>query len=302
MSIQSGVFEAVRIIATSPIAAGYHALSKISPGTVLKRFIRLCETAGLTFPAFVLSFDCDTDKDIRVVGDVHKRLLDMGIMPVYAVPGKLIEQGANVYGGIAREGAEFINHGYSEHCHLLDDEKTYKSSFFYDQLSREIVKEDILLGDKAIREILGKNPKGFRTPHFGTFQSQNELRFLHNILIDLDYSFSTSTVPLAGVRWGLATRRFGLPEIPVTGCPGSPLRILDSWSFRYAPGRTVSEDDFIAYIYQMRSILEQGNPYLANIYVDPSQVYDWQDFFEAMEVMAPYNIPSYTQLLGNLKT
>ncbi|WP_417810379.1 polysaccharide deacetylase family protein [Thalassospira alkalitolerans] len=281
----------------NPVNFGLHALSKVAPETVTQRFLSLCTQSGLKQPAFLLSFDCDTKKDIRVVRSVHQRLTDMGITPVYAVPGQLLEAGAEVYRGLADQGAEFINHGYFEHSHLSADETVYESSYFYDQLPLEKVREDILLGDKAVRDIIGKAPQGFRTPHFGTFQSKSDLIFLHRVLADLGYRFSTSTAPSAGIKWGPASRRFGLFEFPVTGCPDAPFRILDSWSFRFAPNRKLGEADYVSQANAMRTLLASGKPYLVNIYADPSQIHDWDDFFVAMEGMAPYNIKSYSKLL-----
>lgn len=212
----------------NPVNFGLHALSKVAPAKLTQRYLSLCEQSGLKRPAFLLSFDCDTKKDIRVVRDVHNRLADIGVTPVYAVPGQLLEAGAEVYRDIADQGAEFINHGYFEHSHLSADEMIYESSYFYDELTPEKIREDILLGDKAVKDIIGTAPKGFRTPHFGTFQSKTDLAFLHDVLTELGYNFSTSTAPSAGIKWGPASKRFGLTEFPVTGCPSAPFRILDS--------------------------------------------------------------------------
>jgi len=286
-----------RAFAANPLQATYLAYSKVAPHRLGEVYKENCRKAGLKKPVFILSFDCDTQKDIRVVGDVHKRLTDMGVMPVYAVPGRLLEQGEVVYGKIAEEGAEFINHGYEEHCRLLDDGVTYDSSFFYDQLDNETIRKDVLDGDRTLRQVLGITPKGFRTPHFGSYQKQKHLQYLHSLLQELEYDFSTSTVPLAGLRWGVGFSKFGLPEFPLTGCPSEPLRMLDSWTFRFAPGRTVSESHYVQFAEQMIEQAETLDPYLINLYADPSQIHDWNDFFEVMEKLAPFNIPSYKNLL-----
>lgn len=288
------------MLRNDPSEAKFFAWSKMSPQQVTNQFVQKCKANGVSKPTFILSFDCDTKKDVQVLPDVQKKLIGMGITPIYAVPGKLLEYGKDVYQQIQKDGCEFINHGYAEHCHLLDDGITYESSFFYDQLPLDVVKQDIINGDQAIKEVLGVEPKGFRTPHFGTFQSEKHLRFLHQVLSELNYTFSTSTSPLQGLKFGPGFRKFGLPEFPMTGCPSKPLRILDSWSFRFAPGKVENEKDYLLHITDMTNRLENGEPYLVNLYADPSQVYDWDDFFLSMERLAPYNISSYTELLETM--
>lgn len=286
---------------SDPVALIYHLRSRYAHTGLIDRYRRLCKKTGLLQPAFILSFDCDTEKDIQVAGDVHQRLGNIGIKPVYAVPGALLERGADVYRAIADTGSEFINHGYAEHCHYDDGLGVYESSFFYDQLPREIVRQDILRGDAALRTVLGVQPRGFRTPHFGTFQTRAELNFLYEILTELDYEFSSSTTPYVGLRWGPVLQRSGLIEIPVTGCPDDPIQILDSWSFRFNPGRRHQEDYYVRQMVKTAESLRTGAPYFVNIYADPSQVYDWEDFFSAMEELAPYCVPSYSHLLQELQ-
>ncbi len=285
----------------NPIQARYLLQQKISPRSLLERGCRLACRAGLTRPIFILSFDCDTEKDIHVVWDVHSRLADIGITPVYAVPGRLLEKGEKVYRRIADCDAEFINHGYAEHASFDESRNQYESFYFYDQLPRESVREDIVNGDKALREVLGIDPRGFRTPHFGTFQKEKELHFLHGVLKDLGYAFSTSTVPFFSLRYGPVFDRYGLPELPVSGCPDRPMMTLDSWSFRYAPGKAFTEDDYVRQIEGWVAFLEcGGSSYLVNVYADPSQVYNWPEFFEAMKHLVPFSVPSYSAFLESI--
>ena len=82
---------------------------------------------------FILSFDCDTEEDIMVACDVHQRLKEIGITPVYAVPGELLKKGENVYRKLYETGAEFINHGGREHTYFDKKYQRQASSFFYEQ-------------------------------------------------------------------------------------------------------------------------------------------------------------------------
>lgn len=59
----------------------------------------------------------------------------------------------------------------------------------------------------------------------------------------------------------------------------------------------MNENDYLEQTAVMKSLLDRGAPYLVNIYADPSQIYDWDDFFTAMGTMARYNVASYGELL-----
>ena len=271
---------------------------KFFPGLLRSRLSSAARKSSLRGPAFLLSFDCDTYKDARVVGEVHRKLMDIGITPIYAVPGEVLLQGAEAYGGIAESGAEFINHGHYKHSRLLDDGETYESWNFYDQISRDEMEEDVLRGHETLTKFLGKEPKGFRSPHFGSFQKEEELADLYRVLNTKNYEFSTSTVPVKALHNKALYQVSGLTEIPVGGGYDFPLTILDSYSFRYSKTFKYGPSD---YIRQIKSLAEwftsENKPYLLNLYADPSQVYDWPEFFEAMELLAPFNVPSYDALL-----
>ena len=253
--------------------------------------------AGITGPCFLLSFDCDTTKDIEVLPSVHSRLTGAGIMPIYAVPGELLEQGTEVYQALHEDGAQFINHGYATHCQLMED-GTYQSSFFYDTLSETSIVEDMARGDDAIRRVLGLAPRGFRTPHFGTFQAPEHLALLYRECCKLGYKFSSSTTPLYAIKNSPLMRSEGIVEIPVSGCYQWPGTILDSWSFRFAPGRKYGEEDYIRQLRLYQDLMASGVPFLLNIYADPSQVCDWDEFFDAISAFAKYNLKSFEEIPG----
>src|SRR5712691_4605744 len=102
---------------TNPMLAAYALWAKLEPRSLLNRYETLAlKRAGLDRLYMVMSLDCDTTDDIRVAWDLNSRLLDMGIKPVYAVPGELLQEGEKVYRRIAETGAEFLNHGYTKHA------------------------------------------------------------------------------------------------------------------------------------------------------------------------------------------
>jgi len=279
----------------SVLARICNLVGRLAPALVAARRCAATRAAGLDRPAFILSLDCDTEKDIAVGGDVFRRLRDRGIMPVYAVPGALLERGNDCYGRIAEAGCEFLNHGQAEHCRLTAEGR-YESTFFYDRLPRAAVRADVVAGHETLKRSLGITARGFRTPHFGSFQAPQELAFLHGLLRELGYRFSTSTGPLWGLRHGVLRDVGGLVEIPLTGCCEWPATILDSWSFRFAGGR-LTELDYLRQIVGFKRLMDEGAPIFVNLYADPSQVYDWPEFFEAVGSLSRYCLPSYERLL-----
>ena len=279
-----------------PVLGAFVLRSKISPGGLIDRLSRLTAEAGITTPRFLLSFDCDTDLDIEVVERVHAKLGALGIKPVYAVPGELLERGRAAYCRIAATGAEFMNHGWAEHTRLDRATGVYDSFLFYDRQSREWVADDIARGHAAVIDVTGNAPSGFRTPHFGSFQKPDELAFLHQVLRGLGYRYSTSTVPLWGLRFGPVTKQFGLPEVPVSGTFERPLHILDTWTHRCL-GEYGGEAGYARQCALYRDYMASGRPLLVNVYGDPSQVHDWPGFFDAVGQLAPWAVSSYAQAL-----
>lgn len=270
----------------------------------MQRYALLARGAGFRRLYLVLSFDCDTLDDVNVAWGVHSRLLDMGIKPVYAVPGQLLEKGARVYARIRDAGGEFMNHGYTEHTYFDTAQGEHASCFFYDELPLETVRQDVVQGDACLKQVLGIQPRGFRTPHFGSFQKPRQLRFLHSVLRQLDYRFSTSTSPLYAFRYGPAFERYGIREIPVSGMASSPLRILDSWTCFRAPGRTLTPADYLREGFAAAAMYGERGIGLLNYYADPLHIHESPQFFDTVaqwaKVAKPVNYQSlYEELAWN---
>ena len=225
------------------------------------------------------------------------RLLDMGINPVYAVPGALLKKGKKIYKKIYNTGAEFINHGGREHTYFDLKERRHASCFFYEQQPLHILKQDILQGHRDIENTLDMSPKGWRTPHFGTFQSPKNLDFLYSTLNELGYQFSSSTIPEKAYKHGPVYNDKGIIEIPVTGILERPLDIMDTWAYFGAPNRTMNPSDYLRSC-KILSHFSERHPILINIYGDPSHIHEKEDFFQGMEYLLKNaeNI-NYTQIL-----
>jgi hypothetical protein len=214
----------------------------------------------------------------------------------------LLEKGRRVYQKLAQNGAEFINHGYIAHASYCHKVRRYISTHFYDELTRDMIVDDIRRGHLTYESVLGKTPNGFRVPHFGTFQRSEQLNYLHRILEVMGYAYSSSTVPYYGFRNGPVHQTAStLKEIPVSGCYDNPLRILDSWSYSYLPERTCYEGEYEVELATMvRFFQEPSQAGLLNFYADPSHIYDSQEFFEVIKLAVPIALNSYKRLLETL--
>jgi len=284
-----------------PRGLAYALGAQLDPWRLHRKYAHLARQAGFKQLYFVLSFDCDTKEDADVAWAVHARLREMGVTPIYAVPGELLNRGERTYRRILEDGGEFINHGYREHTYFDTARGAYASCFFYDQQSQETVRDDIVRGDHNLRDTLGVTPRGFRAPHFGTFQRPAQLRFQHGVLKELGYAFSTSTVPLYAYRFGPAFRDFGVLELPVSGMASRPLRILDSWTCFEAPARRFGPGDYRDEGRLAAERFQSLGVGLLNFYADPSHIHDRPEFFEAVASWAAAARPvTYSQLVAEL--
>ena len=278
---------------SSPRLIWFYWLALIWPIRIHKKNSQDAVNYGLSKPVFILSFDCDTDLDISVVEDVHKKLMSDGIRPIYAVPGELLIQGSDVYKRIHDSGAEFINHGYRRHSDVSLPNRNYIGTFFYEQESRFAVVEDMKKGHEAIQKVLGVKPSIFRTPHFGGFAKSSQLDFLWKTLKALDYELSSSTTPHFGFVNGPISVHYGICELPVSGDPRRPSQILDSWSYAFSGKKSLSKMKYIEAINHLANEMAAGKVFFLNIYADPSQVYDWPEFFEAIVRLRQFNVGSF---------
>jgi hypothetical protein len=272
--------------------------ARLDAGGLARRQAKLARRSGIDRVYLVLSLDCDTDDDARVAWQVHERLAGLGVQPVYAVPGELLRRGADVYTRIAATGSEFLNHGGVEHTYFDVEAGRHASNFFYDDLPQARVRQDIEEGHAIFTEVIGSAPRGWRTPHFGTYQRPDQLRFLHDTLTELDYRFSSSTTPRFALRHGPLFGDLGLPELPVTGVPSAPYEILDTWAFFAAPDRVYTPADYVTEGRALAEQVAQAGAGVINVYGDPVHVHGHDEFFTAIEAWTQVATPiSYAELL-----
>lgn len=285
-----------------PIRAVAEIVGRAAPSVLFRSAAWHARRSGLEQLCLVVSLDCDTERDIDAATGVHERLRALGIQPAYAVAGELLEQGADVWRPIAADGSEFLNHGGRAHARWDASTGEVESTFFYDRATQSEVIVDVNAGHEAVRSVLGVEPRGFRTPHFGTFQSRSALGALHGQLAALGYRYSTSTLPAWGYRNGPVVRSFELPELPVTGFPSRPFQPIDTWACFAAPDRVLTPDDYVSEARRLATLASAAGPGLLNVYGDPAHVADDPRFDEAIAALVEVATPStYRAFLDSVR-
>ena len=252
----------------------------------------------------VVSFDCDTPEDANAARVVVEWLKEKNIPAVFAVPGKRIEEAEPVYRTIGKAGFEFLNHGYLEHAYYDMGSERYTSITFYHEMRKEEIRRDILAGDACVRSCIGVKPRGFRAPHFGNFQKEEQLGIIYKVLGELGYSYSTTTMPAHGLsKGGIFQASDGIVEFPLSGTYDQPELILDSWQFLAAPERIYTSDDYVMQFTKMVDFFSERNlPCILNYYVDPIHVVRFQGFFSCIEYALKRGMKAltYSEILSGL--
>ena len=277
-------------------------LARHVPGLVHRRASAAARSMGIDDLFMVVSFDCDTERDFDVVEELVQWLADRDVPAVLAVPGELLKRGATVFRSLADSVGEFINHGYREHTVYKGG--AYEPTLFYHLLPASEVVDDIIAGHESLESVLGITPGGFRAPHFGTIRDPARLELIRGVLLELGYGFSSSTMPEQALLRGPLYDAGGFVEFPLTGTWDRPLVPLDSWGFRVSETGYFQPDEFeIQFAKLLRYYKQRQLPGLLNIYVDPSQVWDFPPFFKSVELALEHGVTfvTYSDLLRKTK-
>lgn len=243
---------------------------------------RLARLQGFDCLYVALSFDCDTPEDIPAAEHINIWLSKRGLKATYAVPGAQLREGEQTYRRIHDLGGDFINHGARPHAEWRDGR--YWSKTFYNEMTAAEVVEDIRKGHEIFLDVLGQSPVGFRAPHFGYFQAKEQRELMYSVLKDLDYIYSSSTLPEFGLRNGPVMFENGIREIPLSGSYIDPYTILDSWNYIISPHEVILKPQYAdLFIHTVDKLLELNIPGILNYYVDPAHVLKGDVFYQAME-------------------
>jgi hypothetical protein len=253
---------------------------------------------------FVLSFDCETDRDVKVLPLLLQQLQGAGITASFAVIGALAEKYPEQHRDLVRGGHEVLNHGYSEHTSISAD-GSYDSTLFYNELTRERMRDEIIRGGAAIEAACDVAPVGFRAPHFGTLGvAAGDVGRLHDVLRETGAQYSSSVTDLDALRLGGGSDDQTIPEFPLASHPDQPRGVLDSWSTveafgeDYVPGSLLDPIDRI-----LRRLAGSGGSRFGSVYLDPVQVVELPEFVECLrlvaQVQSTVSVLRYCDLLQN---
>ena len=289
------------LLLNNPKLLCFLLISQISPGIINFKSYKSFKSLNLKNSYFTISLDCDTIEDLKIIPKLQNKFTDMNIYPTYAVPGELILKDKNLFKDLKSQGSEFINHGFNLHTEYNKKNKRYKSTHFYNDYTNEQIKNDITQGHEILSELLNEEPKGFRTPHFGTIVKEKTKQHIYKILKDLNYLFSTSTIPSDQFWSKPIYKKNEIIEIPITGSFDKPNIIMDSWNFKYAENRYFRKNDYSKQILKIKDYFKKKNTnFFINIYVDPSHVYYWDNFFEAINSLQQLVNINYMNFIKNL--
>lgn len=261
------------------------------PVDPLANYFQRSAACGLNGLVLFLSFDCDTDWDIDVAAQLDAFLRERGIVPTYAVPGAQLQKGRDVYSGLAKSGREFMNHGGRPHAEWQGDQ--YVPVTFYQDMAKDEVVADIELGHAIVTEIAGKSPVGFRAPHFGGFQRDEDLDLIYRTIGKLNYTYASTTVPEKALVNGPAWRIGEIMELPTSGSARYPNLILDTWTQltdrrRYALG----DSYYDLFAETIETFEREGRSALLAWYGDPSHSWAQAPFLKAMDLITQRGIRS----------
>lgn len=248
-----------------------------------------------------LSFDCDTPEDALAAATLQKQLNLYGFNINYAVPGQELERNADIYRRIASEGGVFLNHGMAPHAEKRGNQ--YHPITFYKDWNDEEVIEDMNAAHQTIIKITGQTPAGFRTPHFGNFQTLDQRKLIRNISKQLGYQYTSDTLPNRAFQFGPLFKIEDIYEIPLLSSYDEPSVLLDSYS--YLDDRIdfkLSEKYFSLFKNTIDFFHQNKFPALLNFYIDPAHVTSTPYFLELAKIIHQYNIPciTYENLINQL--
>ena len=274
-----------------PFQFAFQIVGKYKPDWIFQRYSKKARKQGFNKLYTILSFDCDTPEDIPAAEKIHTYLSERGMKATYAVPGHILNTGKDVFRGLSEQGADFINHGALPHAEKR--EGRYWPVTFYNDLPFPEVIDDIRKGHKIVTDITGHPPVGFRAPHFGCIQKSSILKKINHVLREMDYRYSTSTIPFFGFRHGPVWNVNGIYEFPVSGSYNNPLQILDSWSNIISPSLPSVRDEYAyQFIDTIKKLKKNEVSGILNYYVDPAHVVSSSSFYKAIDFLQQQEIPT----------
>ena len=284
----------IKIIFNNPLKLISYVLIKFLASTSTEK--KIFYSKYLNQSSFFISFDCDTQEDINCLEKLLRKLKEINIKIILAIPVLLIEKNLNLIIKLKNQySIEFFNHGYYIHTSFDKETNKYTSIFSYNEKSIEFIKKDIYLADQFFKEKLNINVRGFRAPHFGEVNLIKKIQ-IFKYLRKLNYKYSSSSIYDLAYFFGPIFKFFEINEFTVTGIYKKEYRMLDSWSFLENVNKVKLSNLYFDELRKLKNIFMSSKLNFINIYADPSHIIDSEEFFKIISSFSIYNIMSFEEI------
>lgn len=209
-----------------------------------------------------MSFDCDFSNDALAIPELVNALSSYPVKACFACVGKLIEKYPREHALLVERGHEIVNHSYTH-----PNNEVLNPNVRFNELSLEEQKNEIIRCDRAINDITGYRPTGFRTPHFGELHTDS----VYDALREAGYSYSSSTTAIYSQTGGMPYMAKGIVEFPLSSCPKHPFTAFDSWHSLSRGGSHHPGNEFIGLYEKIADIAAETGSYV-NLYFDPQDI------------------------------
>lgn len=245
-----------------------------------------------------LSFDCDRENDYKAIPSLLQKLEKSDIRASFACIGKWIEKIPHIHKKIIENGHEIINHTYTHpsNIHFHPGER-------FNQLSYDERKNEIVMADNIIKNMLAYNPAGFRTPHFGDSHTED----VYDIIKKIGYSYSSSMIAIQSPNYGMPYQvRKRLWEFPLSIDPKKIITCFDTYNYfkketKHYSSKYKREKYFFKQLIRTIEIGMDTNSYI-NLYFDPedSLILKWfPEFIDYLKgLMNDLWITTYRNILN----
>lgn len=272
-----------------PRNAGYRLASRfglIPPKPLNELLLRANADAarkvGIRGVHVIMSYDCDTPEDAIAAKQLFDQLDVRKVPAAFAVPGAMLLEAADIYRSLAERGATFLNHGALPHTEFRDGR--YHARTFYNEMTEQQVMHDIAEGHRIVTQVTGRDPRGFRAPHFGYFQKPEQRAIIYRSAREHGYAFCSDTLPGTGYEKGPIFDVGGLVEIPLSGSHADPYTILDSWNYLADFVNFRLREDYLTLFSETVDFFTSRKlPAVLNYYVDPAHVIASNTFMDSID-------------------
>jgi len=223
----------------------------------------------------IVSFDCEFPRDLESLSEVIHLLEARNLRASFACIGRWIRAFPEAHRAIESAGMEILNHTethpnlYHPGYHYARGDDMARERF--NEISSERRRSEIEACHQTCVEVLGYEPGGFRTPHFGVLHVDD----VYPMLADLGYLYSSSALAHSSPSGGLPFRHSsGVLEFPLSPCPRHPFGVFDSWHSLGKRNGAHGEAGQMTQLFRKHAELILAEGGYANVYFDLRDMLD----------------------------